>query len=38
LGLAIAHHILRAHAGRIWAENRPAPEKGAVFNLAFQPA
>lgn len=35
LGLAIARHILRAHGGRIWAENRPAPESGALFHLAF---
>jgi signal transduction histidine kinase len=38
LGLAIARHILRAHGGRIWAENRPAPDHGAVFHLTFQPA
>ena len=36
LGLAIARHILRAHGGRIWAENRPAPESGALFHLAFR--
>ncbi|MFV1859950.1 MAG: sensor histidine kinase [Anaerolineales bacterium] len=38
LGLAISHHIMRAHAGRIWAENQKPPKRGAVFHLAFQPA
>jgi signal transduction histidine kinase len=38
LGLAIARHIMGAHGGRIWAENRPLPESGAVFRLAFQHA
>ena len=37
LGLAIARHILRAHGGRIWAENRLPPESGAAIHLAFQP-
>jgi two-component system phosphate regulon sensor histidine kinase PhoR len=36
LGLAITRHILRAHAGQIWAENRKPPESGAVFHLAFR--
>ena len=36
LGLAIARHILRAHGGRVWAENRQPPESGAVFHLAFR--
>jgi signal transduction histidine kinase len=35
LGLAIARHILRAHGGQIWAENRPPPHSGAMFHLAF---
>ncbi|OGO15102.1 MAG: hypothetical protein A2Z14_17900 [Chloroflexi bacterium RBG_16_48_8] len=38
LGLAIARHILQAHGGRIWAENRGLPERGAVFYLAFPAA
>ena len=36
LGLAIALHIMRAHGGEIWAENKKPPESGAIFNLAFQ--
>ena len=35
LGLAIARHIMKAHGGRIWAENRVPPERGAIFNLTF---
>jgi signal transduction histidine kinase len=35
LGLAIARHILRSHGGQIWAENRPPPDSGSVFHLAF---
>ncbi len=35
LGLAIARHILRAHGGRIWAQNAVPPESGAVFYLEF---
>ncbi|NIS82733.1 MAG: hypothetical protein GTO14_21610 [Anaerolineales bacterium] len=38
LGLALARQILRAHGGRIWAENRAPPEKGAIIYFAFQPA
>ncbi len=38
LGLAIARHILRAHGGRIWAENRSPSDRGAVFHLAFRAA
>jgi two-component system phosphate regulon sensor histidine kinase PhoR len=38
LGLAIARHILRAHGGQVWAENRRAPERGASFYLAFHTA
>jgi signal transduction histidine kinase len=38
LGLSIAHHILRAHGGRIWAENRRPPERGAIFSLSFAAA
>jgi len=37
LGLAIARHILRAHGGRVWAENRLPPDSGAALHLAFQP-
>ncbi len=36
LGLAIARHILRAHGGQVWAENRQPPETGAVFHLSFR--
>lgn len=35
LGLAIARHILRAHGGQIWAENRRPPDNGAIFHLTF---
>jgi two-component system phosphate regulon sensor histidine kinase PhoR len=35
LGLAIARHILRAHGGQVWAENRPPPHHGAMIHLAF---
>jgi two-component system phosphate regulon sensor histidine kinase PhoR len=38
LGLSIARHILRAHGGEVWAENRMPPQGGAVFHLALQPA
>jgi two-component system phosphate regulon sensor histidine kinase PhoR len=38
LGLAIARHILQAHGGRIWAENRGLPDRGAIFHMAFQTA
>lgn len=38
LGLAIARHILRAHGGQIWAENRRPPARGAAFHLAFRAA
>jgi two-component system phosphate regulon sensor histidine kinase PhoR len=38
LGLAIARHIMRAHGGRIWAENAPPSQSGAVFYLAFHAA
>jgi two-component system phosphate regulon sensor histidine kinase PhoR len=36
LGLAIARHIMIAHGGRIWAENRTPPDNGAIFHLLFQ--
>ncbi len=36
LGLAIARHIMIAHGGSIWAENRTPPDNGAVFHLRFQ--
>jgi two-component system phosphate regulon sensor histidine kinase PhoR len=35
LGLAITRHILRAHGGEAWAENRTPPQSGAVFTLRF---
>jgi two-component system phosphate regulon sensor histidine kinase PhoR len=35
LGLAIARHIMKAHGGRIWAENRRPPDRGAIFYLSF---
>jgi two-component system phosphate regulon sensor histidine kinase PhoR len=38
LGLSIAQHILQAHGGRIWVENRGLPERGAIFHLAFPAA
>lgn len=36
LGLAIVRHILRAHGGEAWAEDRQAPLRGAVFFLRFR--
>jgi two-component system phosphate regulon sensor histidine kinase PhoR len=38
LGLAIVRHILRAHGGEAWAEDRQPPQRGAIFSLHFQPA
>ena len=38
LGLAIVRHILQAHGGRAWAENRQPPEHGAVIHLSFPSA
>jgi two-component system phosphate regulon sensor histidine kinase PhoR len=38
LGLAIVRHIMRAHGGRVWVENRQPPDTGATFYLAFQAA
>jgi len=38
LGLAIARHIMEAHGGRIWAENRRPPDNGAAFHMRFQAA
>jgi two-component system phosphate regulon sensor histidine kinase PhoR len=38
LGLAIARHIMQAHGGRIWAENRRPPDNGAAFHMRFQAA
>jgi two-component system phosphate regulon sensor histidine kinase PhoR len=35
LGLAITRHILQAHGGDAWANNRPAPQSGAVIHLRF---
>jgi signal transduction histidine kinase len=33
IGLSIAHTIVQAHGGRIWAEN--APSGGAVFHVSL---
>jgi two-component system phosphate regulon sensor histidine kinase PhoR len=38
LGLAIARHILRAHGGETWAQDRQPPQRGAVFFLRFRSA
>jgi two-component system phosphate regulon sensor histidine kinase PhoR len=38
LGLAIVRHIMQAHSGSAWAENREPPHRGAVFHLRFQTA
>ncbi len=35
LGLAIVHRIVEAHGGRITAENRSSPEKGARFRIVI---
>jgi signal transduction histidine kinase len=35
LGLAIVHRIIEAHAGRIAAENKPAPGHGAIFRITL---
>jgi two-component system phosphate regulon sensor histidine kinase PhoR len=35
LGLAITRHILQAHGGDAWAENRTPPSNGAVIHLRF---
>jgi two-component system phosphate regulon sensor histidine kinase PhoR len=35
LGLAITRHILQAHGGEAWAENRTPPQNGAVIHLRF---
>jgi two-component system phosphate regulon sensor histidine kinase PhoR len=36
LGLAIVRHILRAHGGEAWAENREPPQRGAILYLRFR--
>jgi len=36
LGLAIVRHILRAHGGEAWAEDRQPPQRGAIFWLRFR--
>jgi two-component system phosphate regulon sensor histidine kinase PhoR len=38
LGLSIARHIMEAHGGTIWVENRLPPENGAIFHLGFNVA
>jgi len=38
LGLAIVRHILRAHGGEAWAEDRQPPQRGAIFYLRFRSA
>jgi two-component system phosphate regulon sensor histidine kinase PhoR len=38
LGLAISRHILQAHGGEAWAENKLPPRSGAVVYLRFMPA
>ncbi|MDX1599952.1 MAG: ATP-binding protein [Anaerolineales bacterium] len=38
LGLAIVRHIMNAHGGDAWAENRPPSTSGAALHLAFQAA
>ncbi|MDX1413186.1 MAG: HAMP domain-containing sensor histidine kinase [Candidatus Promineifilaceae bacterium] len=35
LGLFIAKGIIEQHNGRIWAENNPAPQKGATFTVTL---
>lgn len=36
LGLAIVRHILRAHGGETWAEDRQPPQRGAILRLRFR--
>jgi two-component system phosphate regulon sensor histidine kinase PhoR len=36
LGLAIVRHILRAHGGEAWAEDRQPPQRGAILRLRFR--
>ncbi len=38
LGLAIVRHILRAHGGEAWAEDRQPPRRGAILSLRFRSA
>lgn len=35
LGLAICRGIIHAHGGKIWAQNVPAPEHGAMFTFTL---
>ena len=38
LGLAIAHAMVQAHGGRIWATNRPGGGAVFAFTLPLEPA
>lgn len=38
LGLAIVRHILSAHGGEAWAEDREPPQRGSILYLRFRSA